>query len=35
MAEESEHAMDVYAKFLQRSIWWPNVGRITGVPMKG
>ena len=35
MAEEEELAMDIYATFLQRSIWWPNIGRVTRVPMKG
>ena len=35
MVEERELDMDVYATSLQRSIWWPNVGGVIGVPMKG
>ena len=32
-AEEQELAMNVYVAFLQRSVWWPNVGRVTEVPI--
>ena len=27
--------MVVYAASLWRTIWWPNTGGVTGVPMKG
>ena len=31
MAEETVLAMNVYVAFVQRSIWWPNVGGVTEV----